>query len=332
MNTDLGHFLIEFERDNPLDKMSKDLLSNIESFDGLVKSDGYTSCPPPKLNHPPARPSAGPFDFDFATTYAHNSPQSRTAANRDHDKEARARKSKQLLPTMPKLTPSYTFPLASRVHCNCFFKIVLNHAVAGLYIGKHGSHLKRLQDTLDFKLTQSGRGMKGDFTGVGYPCHRTNTTLLFEGQLVDILLALRPLYRIIQNDRLALDEESKRFIGNRTLNIKFELELVIPLDRKRVLLQEAGVRCNRLRKAAGVDVIAGKQNYEWGNIRETIITLHGFETNIEKACEWLGIFLQDSPAVYNREFTFMDYPKYSLAIPDASYNPKASQMPAGKIP
>ncbi|CDR94366.1 hypothetical protein, conserved [Babesia bigemina] len=332
MNTDLGQFLIDFEKDNPLDKMSKDLLSNIKSFDGLVRSDGYTSCPPPKLAPPPGRTSAGPFDFDFNSTYAHNSPQRTPATNRDYDDDAYAWESKHLPSAVPTLATSYTFPLASRVYCNCFFKIVLNHAVAGMYIGKNGSNLKRLQDTLNFKLTQSGRGMKGDFTGVGYPCHRTNTTLLFEGRLVDILMALRPLYRIIQNDRLALDEESKRFIGDRLLNVKFELELVIPLDRKRALLQEAGVRCNRLRKAAGVDVIAGKQNYEWGNIRETIVTLHGFETNIEKACEWLGIFVQNSPAVYNREFTFMDYPKYSLAVPDGSYNQKTGQLLATKNP
>ncbi|KAK2196778.1 K Homology domain [Babesia duncani] len=212
----------------------------------------------------------------------------------------------------------YTFPLASRVKCNCFMKIVVNHAVAGLYIGKNGTHLKRLQSQLQFKLTQSGRGARGDFTGVGYPCHRTNTTLLFEGQLLDIMSALKPLYRIIQNDMLSLDVDSQKSLCGRVLKVKFELNLVVPADRKRILLQDTGRRCTQLRNISGVDIIAGKQNFELGNIRESIVTLLGFEENVERACEWLGIFIQESPAITSGDYGFMDYPKYTLAIPEGT--------------
>ncbi|EDO07276.1 uncharacterized protein BBOV_IV009220 [Babesia bovis T2Bo] len=220
----------------------------------------------------------------------------------------------------PSKAPIYKFPLASRLTSNSLFKIALNHTVAGLYIGKHGTNLKRLQSTLNFGLTQSGRGSRGDFTGVGYPCHRTNTALLFEGTLVDILMALRPLYRIIQNEVLTLDKESQRIVSGRVLNVKFELDVIIPLDRKKLLMQEEGVRCNRLRQLSGVGIIAGKQNYEWGNIKETIVTLYGFAENVEKACEWLGVFIQESPAVLSRDFAFIDYPKYTLAVPENAFS------------
>ncbi|EAN34089.2 hypothetical protein TpMuguga_01g00851 [Theileria parva strain Muguga] len=212
----------------------------------------------------------------------------------------------------------YSFPLASCVKCSCLIKIVVNHAVAGLYIGKNGAHLKRLQSKYQFKLTQSGRGAKGDFTGVGYPCHRTNTTLLFQGNLVDILHGLRPLYKIIQSDILALDDKSLEFLSGRTVKVKFELNLVVPADRKRILLQDTGRRCMQLRNASGVEIIAGKQNFEVGNIKESIVTLFGFEENVERAMEWLGIFLQESPAITSGDYYFMDYPKYTTAIPETN--------------
>ncbi|EKX73957.1 hypothetical protein BEWA_039950 [Theileria equi strain WA] len=214
------------------------------------------------------------------------------------------------------LSSTYTFPLASRVTCNCLLKVVVNHAVAGLYIGKNGTHLKMLQEKYRFRLTQSGRGIRGDFTGVGYPCHRTNTTLLFDGPLVHILYALRPLYRIIQDDMLALDQESTRIVNGHTLRVKFELNLVVPVDRKRVLLQNAGKRCMQLRNTSGVDIIAGKQNFELGNIRESIVTLLGFDDAVERACEWLCIFIQDSDAISSGDYMFMEYPKYTLAVPE----------------
>lgn len=211
---------------------------------------------------------------------------------------------------------AYTFPLASCVRCSCLLKIVVNHAVAGLYIGKNGAHLKMLQTKYQFKLTQSGRGAKGDFTGVGYPCHRTNTTLLFQGNLVDILYGLRPLYKIIQSDILALDEKSNELLCGRKLKVKFELNLVVPADRKRILLQDTGRRCMQLRNASGVEIIAGKQNFEVGNIKESIVTLFGFQENVERAMEWLAIFLQESPAITSGDYYFMDYPKYTTAIPE----------------
>lgn len=185
--------------------------------------------------------SSGPLNYDFSTD---GENEKTTNSEEMEPKEDYHGSNNYHLGFIPKGKVAYTFPLASRVKGTCFLKVVVNHNVAGLYIGKNGTHLKRLQSMLKFKLAQSGRDINGDFTGVGYPCHRTNTTMLFQGRLVDILMALRPLYRIIQNDLLILDEESLQFTGGRLLNVKFELSLVLPADRKRLLLQDSGKRCN----------------------------------------------------------------------------------------
>ncbi|GIX62967.1 telomere elongation protein [Babesia caballi] len=309
----MGRLFEEYEKQLSMDGSEKSILSGVESLGRLVKSQSFAGASLPLQDSPlPLRALA-------SAGFAAERPRDNDVREESVVSTERTRVEDDVgdnvghLEFVPKRKHLYTFPLAERVKCKCYLKIMLNHAVAGAYIGKQGAHLKRLQAGLNFKLTQSGRGAKGDFTGVGYPCHRANTTLLFEGRLMDILIALRPLYRIIQNDVLALDEESRRAVGGRTLNVKFDLDLVIPVDRKRVLLREAGVRCNVLRNTLGVEVMAGKQNYEWGNIKETIVTIYGFEESVERACEWLGVFLQDSPAVFSKAFTFMDYPKYTLA-------------------
>ncbi|ORM39357.1 uncharacterized protein BXIN_3069 [Babesia sp. Xinjiang] len=316
---DLGLFNLDSENTNPVDASETDLLGQIDILRDYTTTNVFASGPFLSPNALINLNDLKAFDRDVSSSS--NSPN-RTRSTDSHDDEkvdAKLESTKQRLVT-PKIRRMYNFPLAARVKSNCLFKILLNHTVAGLYIGKNGNNLKRLQSKFNFKLTQSGRGVRGDFTGIGYPCHRTNTALLFEGNLVNILMALRPLYRIIQNDRLTLDKESQSIVSGRVLNVKFELDLVIPLDRKRLLMQEEGMRCNRLRRISGVGIIAGKQNYEWGNIKETIVTLYGFEENVERACEWMGVFLQDSPAVYSRDFAFIDYPKYTLAVPEGAFN------------
>ncbi|GFE54103.1 hypothetical protein BaOVIS_015070 [Babesia ovis] len=314
---DLGRFLIDYQNNDLRDNMDTNLLNDVDHFKGQSEIQPLSTSSQLGSDLLFRLKDFGTFTFDSvdATNGSNgNTPNEQT----DNDVKAPLSKSQRVFDLS--LNRPYAFPLAARIKSNSLFKIALNHTVAGLYIGKHGANLKRLQSRLNFKLTQSGRGTRGGFTGVGFPCHRTNTALLFEGTLADILVALRPLYRIIQNEVLTLDKESQRFVSGRVLNVKFELDIILPLDRKKLLMQEEGIRCNRLRRISGVGIIAGKQNYEWGNIKETIVTLHGFEENVERACEWLGVFLQDSPAVYSRDFTFIDYPKYTLAVPEGLFN------------
>lgn len=312
-------YLINYEKNNPLGVVCKDNDDPFDAFGHYTRSRTFdATVASHDEDYPCSLSNFGSGIFAIESLSSESTSTKESVKKEPRTNEDYRGSSNYHLGFIPKGRVAYTFPLASRVKCTCLLKVVVSHTVAGLYIGKSGAHLKRLQGMLNFKMTQSGRGTKGDFTGVGYPCHRTNTTLLFEGQLVDILMAFRPLYRIIQNDVLVFDEESLQHTGGRLLNIKFEFNVILPAERKCLLLQDSGRRCNMLRQLSGVDIIAGKQNFEHKNIKETIVTLHGFDENVEKACEWLGIFLQDSPAIASGDYSFMDYPKYTLAIPKGS--------------
>lgn len=315
---ELGSYMINLEDEDCLDYLSNEQQHPFDTFGLYQRSRTYDPSMTSSIAFPLSLRSLASGPLESCLSFDDNRYDTPLRNEELEPEEDYPGSSNYHLGFIPKGRVAYTFPMASKIRYPCFLKVVVNHNVAGLYIGKSGAHLKRLQSILHFKLTQSGRGIKGDFTGVGYPCHRTNTTLLFEGRMVDILMALRPLYRIIQNDILVLDEESLKLTGGRLLNVKFELSLVLPADRKRLLLQDSGRRCNQLRSLSGVDIIAGKQNFEYGTIKETIVTLHGFEESVEKACEWVGIFLQDSHAITSGDYMFMDYPKYTLAIPETS--------------